>query len=154
MSTKNGKWIDVKDGGMPDEGELVLMECLQPLDGSILKKICYDLGLYVGPDGMLARYLTEYEEAERRQAEEAQRRQQEELARAKADAERKAREAEEARQAQERANQEATKPSRPTDDQIIEVLASHFGVHAVAVLVWLRAMDLESAANRAMEYAA
>lgn len=96
----------------------------------------------------------ERQESERRQAEDAQRRQQEELARAKADAERKAREAEEARQAQERANQEATKPSRPTDDQIIEVLASHFGVHEVAVIVWLRAMDLESAANKAMEYAA
>ena len=96
----------------------------------------------------------ERQESERRQAEEAQRRQQEELARAKADAERKAREAEEARQSQERANHEATKPSRPTDDQIIEVLASHFGVHEVAVIVWLRAMDLESAANKAMEYAA
>ena len=53
MNRQDGKWIDVKKA-LPNEGELVLMECLQPLDGSILKKICYEIGLRVGPDGMHA----------------------------------------------------------------------------------------------------
>ena len=41
MKRQDGKWIDVEKA-LPNEGELVLMECLQPLDGSILKKICYE----------------------------------------------------------------------------------------------------------------
>ena len=42
MKRQDVKWIKVEKA-LPDEGELVLMECLQPLDGSILKKICYEI---------------------------------------------------------------------------------------------------------------
>ena len=61
MKRQDGKWIKVEKT-LPDEGELVLMECLQPLDGSILRKICYEIGLRVGPDGMHASHLTEHED--------------------------------------------------------------------------------------------
>lgn len=39
-------------------------------------------------------------------------------------------------------------PSRPTDDQIIAVLALHYRVHESKVIEWLTAMNLESAGSR------
>lgn len=37
--------------------------------------------------------------------------------------------------------------SRPTDDEIIEVLAMHFRAHEMTVVAWLIDMDLEAASN-------
>jgi len=39
-------------------------------------------------------------------------------------------------------------PARPTDDQIIEVLALHYRVHESKVIDWLIDMDLDSASER------
>lgn len=39
-------------------------------------------------------------------------------------------------------------PKRPTDDQIIEVLAIHYRVHESAVISWLLDMDLQDASKR------
>ena len=86
----------------------------------------------------------ERQESERRQAEEAQRRQQEELARAKADAERKAREAEEARQAQVAAAAHAARlAGRPSDDMIIDALCERFKADRLTVVAWLEDMTLD-----------
>lgn len=46
------------------------------------------------------------------------------------------------------------KPSRPTDDQIIDALAVHFRVHESQVVAWLLEVDLAAASNRmAKEFA-
>ena len=41
--------------------------------------------------------------------------------------------------------------SRPTDDQIIEVLALHFRAHESKVIEWLLDMDLDAASNRMLK---
>lgn len=41
----------------------------------------------------------------------------------------------------------AIKPSRPTDDEIIDALALHFRVHESKVIEWLQDMDLEIASK-------
>ncbi len=45
----------------------------------------------------------------------------------------------------------APKASRPTDDEIIEVLALHFRVHELKVIEWLLNMNLEAASKREAE---
>ena len=48
----------------------------------------------------------------------------------------------------------APKQSRPTDDEIIDVLALHFRVHESKVIEWLLAVDLRAASDRmAREFA-
>ncbi len=47
-----------------------------------------------------------------------------------------------------------TKPSRPTDDQIIDALSLHYRVHESKVIEWLMDMDLNAASDRmAKEFA-
>lgn len=45
----------------------------------------------------------------------------------------------------------APKPARPTDDEIIDVLALHYRVHESKVIEWLLDMDLASASERMVE---
>lgn len=47
-----------------------------------------------------------------------------------------------------RANPAPTSKSRPSDDEIIDVLALHFRVHESAVVAWLLEIDLEAASQR------
>lgn len=42
----------------------------------------------------------------------------------------------------------AIKPTRPTDDEIIDALSLHFRVHESKVIEWLLAMDLQAASAR------
>ena len=42
----------------------------------------------------------------------------------------------------------AAKPTRPTDDEIIDVLSLHYRVHESVVLAWLLDMDMNSAGQR------
>lgn len=44
-----------------------------------------------------------------------------------------------------------TKPARPTDQEIIDVLTMHFRVHDSKVIEWLLAMDLDAASTRLAE---
>ena len=42
----------------------------------------------------------------------------------------------------------ATKPIRPTDDDIIRLIATNFKVHDITVILWLGQIDLKSATAR------
>ena len=43
------------------------------------------------------------------------------------------------------------KSSRPSDDEILGVLAMHYRVHESKVIEWIITMDMESAARRSLE---
>lgn len=51
----------------------------------------------------------------------------------------------------DKATEPVAKPTRPTDEHIIEVIALHFRVHESKVIEWLLDMDFESAGARMAE---
>lgn len=92
-------------------------------------------------DAQAAEIARQREEVERREREQREREQAAEAARI-------ADEAAKARAAEIAARPKTERPTRPSDDEIIEALALHFRVHESKVIEWLLDVDLQAASDR------